>query len=646
MSRVWCALWSTTLLVCPACDELKNPGADDEAADAGPDASPETLADARPPSPPDAGPDLDEPGCVWPSAGPDQACRDRDCQLEHPLECAALLHVNPDGCAPAQPPFLTHFSDVALETGLLTPNDFPGNNWLSFGGPEEGPIIEALPDDGHALWVRSADNFEHAGASTGQSFGGPGRDLSIRVGLRKQGDCAAAGDRACQLRVTLDEQPERNPGAPSDTRIFFVTLTTGTPDSPWQLACEYGTAKAATSLDEVPESGALLIDLVGPPDDRVLRAQLGTQRCQVDVRSPGRLGHLYLSRGGVEAEGRLLVESLTVRATPTATAACAGRRTPLWADAACTGEPGNSGHALPAVAVDDTGRWHLFHRANHSRHHTDIGYATGEGPTSTWTVHSAHDWLRDGAECGPSLNVAAVVATPGPDPMLRMWVEFDAEVFHYQVPAAQAASPEAWRRVSEEPAEVAWGDADPIAWLPVSVLQDGEALIGYALRPGEDGRRALAVARSEDGVHWIGDPTPILEGATTDDAWDRSGLDQASVFRGPQGVFMAAWSSRAEDSAGIGLAVSDDGVSWTRLEDNPRVRGMPETLEGRFSAGLSGVVDGHRIWLWYGGLARSTLGCGDPTPLSPAEAAGCGAARHNTATERVALIELSVDHRR
>jgi predicted GH43/DUF377 family glycosyl hydrolase len=99
------------------------------------------------------------------------------------------------------------------------------------------------------------------------------------------------------------------------------------------------------------------------------------------------------------------------------------------------------------------------------------------------------------------------------------------------------------------------------------VLKVGDKLYMYYLGQDRARRQRLGVAESDDGVSWRKNlKNPILElGATG--AFDENGLGEPAVW--PQfGKWWMLYTGRdKKEWRRTGLAVSDDGIHWTRVGD-------------------------------------------------------------------------------
>jgi len=90
-------------------------------------------------------------------------------------------------------------------------------------------------------------------------------------------------------------------------------------------------------------------------------------------------------------------------------------------------------------------------------------------------------------------------------------------------------------------------------------------------------------------------------------SWDSAGVILPSVVRHEDAYFMYFSGTDSEDYS-IGVATSDDGVSWTEYEDNPIISGGGEEHPWRRYAtnGPNAIVRDGRVQLWYAGRAGET----------------------------------------
>jgi len=103
-----------------------------------------------------------------------------------------------------------------------------------------------------------------------------------------------------------------------------------------------------------------------------------------------------------------------------------------------------------------------------------------------------------------------------------------------------------------------FGVADPY------VIQAGEFYYLYYTGLDRAQRQQLGMARSRDGVHWEKNAAnPILELGS--DPLDEGGLGEPAVFAARGSYWMLYTGRMWDEQRRIGLARSDDGVTWTRV---------------------------------------------------------------------------------
>lgn len=157
---------------------------------------------------------------------------------------------------------------------------------------------------------------------------------------------------------------------------------------------------------------------------------------------------------------------------------------------------------------------------------------------------------------------------------------------------------ETWTEVSDEPV-FDGSDLDyvGIAALASSVIveDDGTWVLYFytwdtAKWPDGPGTIGRATAASPEGP-WIADPEPVLLPGSEGE-WDELAVRSASVLRGDDGYRMWFAGTTVTESQ-IGLAFSDDGVTWEKYDD-------PATTEPPFAESdpvlrPSGAGDGN-VW--------------------------------------------------
>ena len=132
-----------------------------------------------------------------------------------------------------------------------------------------------------------------------------------------------------------------------------------------------------------------------------------------------------------------------------------------------------------------------------------------------------------------------------------------------------------------------WGDwvAQP------SLIDDGATLGLFYATEDQDGHAVLGLFRTEDLVNWSDFGGPVLEGTGDPDDWDGLGPSSPSAVYDPADAENPYKLYFAAEQAGgvteIGLAVSQDGTTWSPFED-PGAPG--ETLRA-IAVGEAGELD-------------------------------------------------------
>jgi predicted GH43/DUF377 family glycosyl hydrolase len=122
-----------------------------------------------------------------------------------------------------------------------------------------------------------------------------------------------------------------------------------------------------------------------------------------------------------------------------------------------------------------------------------------------------------------------------------------------------------------------------------------------------DLRVRVLLAESVDGVAWQRHPAPLLT-ASAPGTWDAWSLDTPEVVRSPDRYHLYYYGQSSPDTAdgsAIGLAVSEDGVTFDRSGDHPVLTpGAPGSWDERWveSPAVRRDPATGRWFMWYTGV--------------------------------------------
>ena len=180
----------------------------------------------------------------------------------------------------------------------------------------------------------------------------------------------------------------------------------------------------------------------------------------------------------------------------------------------------------------------------------------------------------------------------------------------------------------------------------------------------------ITYAESTDGIIWsprlnpaTGEPTLML--TPTAGRWDARGVETASVVKTPNGKYWMYYSgdlSTGRNTWAIGLAQSNDGITWTKVGTGPVLSGRG-AWEGPFIDGVErtgGVCEPAVIYdaargifrMWYAalgyrfgvlayrvGYATSVDGISWTARSTPVLEPGAGAAWNNLVVSQVNVVQ-------
>ncbi len=107
----------------------------------------------------------------------------------------------------------------------------------------------------------------------------------------------------------------------------------------------------------------------------------------------------------------------------------------------------------------------------------------------------------------------------------------------------------------------------PQVWVP-RILYGGNLFRMWYLG-GPDAQSKVGYATSSDGIHWTKNPNPVLQPGPSG-VWDSYQITPGHVvWNGTHYLMWYRGRGTQSDPGAFGLAVSSDGVSWTKFAGNP-----------------------------------------------------------------------------
>ncbi len=262
--------------------------------------------------------------------------------------------------------------------------------------------------------------------------------------------------------------------------------------------------------------------------------------------------------------------SVSVAATPSAASASIVGGAPVFqADVL-----GGYLSVLPgAVAVQD-GTIHAWVVA--------FGRTSGDQRVFHLTSPDGISW--EARDSGLDAQLGVSFSPPGPIPTSVLAEDGDWVMYLWGVPAAGDSRSEIWRASAPGPAGPWTADRDPIlapgpsgTWdtaglvFPSVIQTDAGWLMAYSgARNAETS--AIGVATSDDGMTWTPRDAPVASPGFCG-AFDDGALGQPRLIAAPGDGYRLVYGGTAGQEIGvsIGLGRSDDGVTWTCASPAPLV---------------------------------------------------------------------------
>jgi predicted GH43/DUF377 family glycosyl hydrolase len=212
------------------------------------------------------------------------------------------------------------------------------------------------------------------------------------------------------------------------------------------------------------------------------------------------------------------------------------------------------------------------------------------GPSVTWHWEALAEPVlnRGGAGEWDAVDVLNPSVIRQGDAYYNYYSGFDGKTWHTGL--AVSGDGIAWRKEGKilSPDPATW-EADAIA-ANGSALADENFLL-YYYQAGKPNR--IGLARSSNGHQWQKHGPPVLDVGPRG-SWDERGIGDPQVLRIGRSYYMFYLGMDRARRQRIGVAVSDDGVTWFKLRSNP-------ILElGEYGAFDEDAVGEPAVWASHG----------------------------------------------
>jgi hypothetical protein len=229
---------------------------------------------------------------------------------------------------------------------------------------------------------------------------------------------------------------------------------------------------------------------------------------------------------------------------------------------------------LPAAVAVQDGTIHAWVVA--------FGRTSGDQRVFHLTSPDGLSWEARDSDLAAELGVS--FSPPGPIPTSVLAEEGGWVMYLWGVPAAGDSGSEIWRATAPGPAGPWTADRDPIltpgpagAWdaagivFPSAVRTDAGWLMAYS-GARDSTVSAIGVATSDDGVTWTPRGSPVASPGFCG-AFDDGALGQPRLISAPGGGYRLLYGGvhGQEIGVSIGLGRSEDGVTWTCATPAPLV---------------------------------------------------------------------------
>ena len=277
-----------------------------------------------------------------------------------------------------------------------------------------------------------------------------------------------------------------------------------------------------------------------------------------------------------------------------------------------SGDWDDSGVILPAVIKESDTFKMWYHGDDGSA--TRIGYATSEDGV-TWTRSASNPVLVLGSS-GSWDGVSILDPT----------VLFDGSNYHMWYQGYNGSSRRIGYATSEDGVTWTKSESNPVVDLGSSgswdsselrspfVILDGELYrMWYTGSNGSDQR--FGYATSTDGVSWTKhDGNPIM-GRGVSGSWDSVWMASPRVLMNGS-LYEMMYSAFDGSNVRIGYATSEDGLAWTKFDENPILnQGSSGTWDSKFMFLGTVILTDSNYEMWYAGFNSSSWRIGYATSV-------------------------------
>lgn len=112
----------------------------------------------------------------------------------------------------------------------------------------------------------------------------------------------------------------------------------------------------------------------------------------------------------------------------------------------------------------------------------------------------------------------------------------------------------------------------------------------------------IYTATSRDGGNWTVDPTPALTVGPVG-SWDSSVYTPSVLFNGSGFLMYYGGDNGTLQARSIGVALSADGVHWTKYAENPVLKPGPGRYDGNWIKSPDALFINGTYYMWYVGSA-------------------------------------------